>query len=151
VKEGTMNIGKLTLILSVTALLGAASPVLADETLTGPDDQTGLSTLGIDISSVGGSSAAVGQFLAQLPPDTLRGVIGGCQTAVTSQSGYAPAVVGFCRTALNQAPAGAPALGYAQEPNRAYVPSPIIERGVEPNQTLPTGDIPAQPFTSTGD
>ena len=146
-----MTIRKLALIASVATLVGAASPVLADDSnsgMTGPNDDTGLSSLGVDISRVGGGAAAVGDFLAGLSPDAQRGVIGGCRTAVNSGgSGYSPAVVGFCRTALNLEPMPGSALGYMAQPNRAYVPSPIIEnRNVIPEQTVPSGDVAPSPY-----
>ncbi len=142
-----MTLGKLALITSVATLLGAASPVLADEMSTGPDDSTGMSSLGIDISGVGGSQQAVGNFLASLSPDAQRGVLGGCQTAVGSGgSGYSPAVVGFCQTALNIGPMSGPALGYAPAQSGFFAPSPIIEnRDVLPDATIPLGDVPPVP------
>ncbi len=105
-----MTIGKLTAIVALAAGLGSGAALAA----SGPDDTTGLTSLGIDISRAGGSSESVQQFLAGLAPDTQRAVLSGCQTALANPSTYAPNVIAFCQTANGNAGFGmSPALGFA--------------------------------------
>ena len=123
-----MYIGKLTSIFALTAALGAASPALA---ASGPDDQTGLSTIGVDISRAGGSADSVQQFLAGLARDTQNLLLNGCQSAIANQAGYAANVIAFCETATGVgAPVASSALGFAPE---EPVMSPFSVPSMEPN------------------
>lgn len=111
-----MNIGKLSAIVALTAALGTGSALAA----TGADDESGFTTLGIDISGAGSSAESVHQFLAGLAPDTRRELLGGCQTAVSYPVSYAPNVVAFCATATGAAGSGmSSVLGYAPVERRA--------------------------------
>jgi hypothetical protein len=125
-----MYIGKITTLLStlgLAAALAAGTALAQDYTgdKTGQDDTTGLSAIGIDISTVGTEAASVHQFVAGLAPETQRGVLGGCQTVVNYPANVAPNVVEFCQTAIGIAPAG-PALGFAAEEPAFMAPSPMI-------------------------
>lgn len=114
-----MNIGKLSAAVALAAGLGLATPALAqsvveDSAPTGAADETGQTMLGIDISMAGRSPEAVSEFIAGLAPDTQRGLIGGCQTAVEYPGGHHQSVVGFCTTAL-EVTMGGPPMGFAPE------------------------------------
>ena len=114
-----MNIGKLSAAVALAAGLGLAAPALAQDVFddtapTGAADETGQTTLGIDISMAGHSPEAVAAFIAGLAPDTQRGLIGGCQTAVEYPAGHHQSVIGFCTTAL-EVTMGGPAMGFAPE------------------------------------
>lgn len=133
-----MNIGKITATLSIlgltagiTAGAALAQDVLSETTPSGIDDTTGLSAIGIDITTAGTGPAEVQQFIAGLAPETQRGVLGGCQTAVTYPANIAPNVVQFCENALGAAPAAGTVMGFAPPEEQQFVPSPMI--GAEPN------------------
>jgi hypothetical protein len=108
-----MYIAKLAAIAALTTALGASAALAAAATATGADDQTGFTTLGIDISGAGRSPASVQQFLAGLAPDTQRSLLSGCQTAIANPVSYAPNVVAFCETATGNVGAGMQPLGFA--------------------------------------
>ena len=108
-----MTIGKLTAIVALATGIAAAAPALASW-----DDETGFTSLGVDITTAGSSPAAVQQFIAGLAPETQRGLLNGCQTAVTYPSTYAPSVVAFCDTAIGggiMAMPATPVMGFVQE------------------------------------
>ena len=109
--EKAMYIAKLTTIVSFATVLGAASPVLAD-TPSGSLDGTGMLTIGIDVSRIGTSSEAVQQYLASVGPETLRGVIGGCQTVAANAQNYHANVQAFCAN-VNGGASTDTALGFA--------------------------------------
>ncbi len=137
-----MKMRTLAAILSVSTVVGLAGPAMAlnSDNNSGPADDTGMTTLGIDISRAGGSSASVQQFLAQLPANTRDSVLNGCQSAVASNdASFHPAVLAFCRTAVGDvntaylAPAPArgmfaPSYGYQASP-RGYVVPPTVPMG----------------------
>ena len=114
-----MKIGKLTAIVALTAALGASGSALA-----GWDDETGLTTLGIDISRAGGTPETVNQFIAGLTPEGQRGVLNGCQTALAQSAGYAQSVISFCQNALGAGVQPAPMLGFAPDEG-APVTAPV--------------------------
>jgi hypothetical protein len=117
-EEKAMNIGKLTAIAALAAGIGATAPALASLL-----DETGLNSLGIDISHVGAGPESAQQFIAGLAPDTQRAVLNGCQTAVTFPVSYPHEVRVFCQDAIGAgAPAGA--LGFMQEPASVVAPMP---------------------------
>ena len=82
--------------LTASLSLGAL-PALAH---TDAHDLNGTTDLGVNISAAGTTSASVRQFLAQLGPEARRGVLGGCETALSNQSAVAPTVVPFCQLAV---------------------------------------------------
>jgi len=106
-----MKLATLAAIVSAATLVSAlpAMAITASNStgsgdsphdMTGPGDSTGMSTLGVDISSAGGSSASVRQFLARLSPDTRNSVLTGCSNAIANHDGtFNPVVLSFCRTA----------------------------------------------------
>ena len=116
-----MKIAKITAIVAMTAALGASTSALAAW-----DDETGLTSLGIDISRAGSTPEAVNQFIAGLNPEGQRSVLNGCQTAVADSVGYAPPVISFCENALSGGGAGASTqvLGFVPEPAPMTVPLP---------------------------
>lgn len=111
---------KFASAVAVVAALGA-SPAFAqnlfDDTTNqgGPSDQTGLTSIGIDISRAGGSPEAVQQFIAGLNPEAQRGVLNGCQTAIANPVSYSTSVLAFCDTAVGGNVAGGGMLGFAPE------------------------------------
>ncbi len=115
-----MNIVKFTAILSLAAGLAAITPALAEESSL--DESPGMSSLGIDISHAGGTSATVSQFLAGLSPEAQRGVINGCQNAAipTNAGNYDQDVQSFCHV-VNGLGGNVQALGFAApEPRRVF-------------------------------
>lgn len=104
-----MAIAKFLSTVAFVAALGAVSPALAAS--NGPADETGLTTLGIDISGVGGSSQAAQQFIAGLNADAQRSVINGCQTALANPVSYSGSVLAFCENAVSVE--SGPVLGFA--------------------------------------
>jgi hypothetical protein len=100
-KENIMNrfvipaaVAALVASLSLGALPASAHAPFAS------DDNSGMSTLGVDISTVGSDPASVHQFLSQLSPDARSAVIGGCHTYLSAQEDAAPTVIPFCQTAV---------------------------------------------------
>ena len=116
-EEKAMNIGKISATVALVTGLGLAVPALAvDETTFrgGPDDETGLTTLGIDITGGTGAAQDPSTFLAGLEPQAQQMVINGCRTAIDNPVGYHGTVLGFCND-LIQTGADAfvePALGF---------------------------------------
>ena len=92
-----MTFVKLTTALAFTGALLAASSAFASSTqsTTTIDDSHGLNSIGIDVRGAGGSPEAIQQFLSRLSPETVRGVVNGCQNAVNSPS-YSQEVQSFC-------------------------------------------------------
>lgn len=122
-----MTFAKLTTILSFTAALAAATPVLAAN--TNVDDSHGVNSIGIDIRGAGGSPQA---FLSKLSPETVRGVVAGCQNAVNNPNTYPEDVQSFC-VGVNQIGGSVQqsALGFAA-PTKAPLFAPMM------NRTAPT-------------
>ena len=114
------NFTKFASAFALVAALGAVSPALAQDlfsdttTMGGPADQTGLTSLGIDISRAGGSPELVQQFIAGLNPEAQRGVLNGCQTAIANPVSYSTSVLAFCQTAVGAGTSGG-LLGFAPE------------------------------------
>lgn len=113
---------KFAAAIAVVGALGAVTPAFAQSAfdngpaaMNGPSDQTGLTSLGIDISRAGGSPEAVQQFIAGLNSEAQRGVLNGCQTAIANPVSYSTGVLSFCQNAVGTGPSGG-ALGFAAEP-----------------------------------
>jgi hypothetical protein len=118
-KEKAMKIGKITAALAFTAALGASASALAW------DDETGLTSLGIDISRAGSSPEAISTFIAGLNPEGQRGVLHGCEAAVSQPAGFHENVIGFCQTVVGLG--GVPQtqmLGFAGEEPAFVAPFP---------------------------
>lgn len=112
-----MKIANLLSTAALVAALGIAAPALAETTFDstsggGPADQTGLTTLGIDITRAGSTPDSVHQFIAGLNVEAQQSVISGCQTAVANPVSYAGSVISFCENAIG-AGATTPMLGFA--------------------------------------
>jgi len=111
---------KFAAAIAVVGALGAVTPAFAQSvfdgptTMNGPSDQTGLTSLGIDISRAGGSPEAVAQFIAGLNYEAQRGVLHGCQTAIANPVSYSTGVLSFCQNAVGTGSSGG-ALGFAAE------------------------------------
>jgi hypothetical protein len=130
-----MTIGKITAILALSAALGASTSALA-----GWDDETGLSSIGVDITRAGSSPEAVSNFIATLNPEGQRGLINGCQTAVVQPAGYHENVIGFCQTVVSLG--GVPAadtqmLGFLGEEPQLAAPFPDEQPSVAPMTVAP--------------
>jgi hypothetical protein len=97
-EEKAMNIGKISATIALATGLGMAAAAFAEESSqrSGPDDETGLTTLGIDITGGTGVEQDPSIFLTGLSPDTQQMVINGCQTAIDNPVGYHYRVLGFC-------------------------------------------------------
>jgi hypothetical protein len=88
-------------IAAVSASLTLAALPASAHAPYASDDNTGMSTLGVDISGVGSDPSSVYQFLSQLSPDARQAVIGGCRTYLGAQEDAAPTVIPFCQTAVH--------------------------------------------------
>jgi hypothetical protein len=137
-----MTFAKLTTVLSFTAALAAATPVLAT-TNTNVDDSHGVNSIGIDIRGAGGSPQAIQAFLSKLSPETVRGVVAGCQNAVNNPNTYPQDVQSFC-VGVNQIGGSVQpsALGFAA-PAKAPLFAPMMNRAAptQPNTNW-TGGSP---------
>ena len=120
-----MKIGKLTAIASFAAVLAASQAWASDSSFNGgSEDETGFSTIGVDITNAGGTPEAVHQFVAQLASQTAQSVERGCQTALTYPSGYNSNVLAFCQN-LQGSGASNEALGFmATERSKNPLASP---------------------------
>jgi len=136
-----MNIGKISATIALVTGLGMAFPALAvDETTfrSGPDDATGLTTLGIDITGGTGVAQDPSTFLAGLEPQTQQMVINGCRTAIDNPVDYHVSVLGFCNDLIQT---GADVF---VEPSLGFVPAapaPSIAPAPAPT-TGPFADLP---------
>jgi hypothetical protein len=113
------------IIRTTTAALALAASLLAVPALAsdapnpiGPLDQTGVTTLGVDISRAGATPEGVQRFLAWLGPDSAHGVVDNCSQALSNPTRYHPFVINFCQTAV----ADQTALGYAPEATGPQIP-----------------------------
>ena len=79
----------------------AAETLAGEVTIRGMEDRSGRTTLGVDISRAGSTSAKVRRFLERLPADAASKVRTGCATVMVDQANHHPALVRFC-TALPQ-------------------------------------------------
>ena len=126
-----MNIIRTTtaVLALATGLAAAAAPArAADEPNPIPAlDQTGETSLGIDISRAGDSPGGVAQFLAWLGPNSRTGVMGNCAQAVANPGRYHPFVLSFCQTAVSEQPA----LGFAPAAEPQFpAPAPMMDEPV---------------------
>jgi hypothetical protein len=111
-EEKAMNTRTTTAALALAATLLAVPALAADEpNPIGALDQTGVNSLGVDISRAGATPEGVQRFLAWLGPNSARGVIENCSQALRNPTRYHPFVINFCQTAV----ADQTALGYAPE------------------------------------
>lgn len=147
-----MAYAKILSTVALVAALGAVSPAFAqsiDMTTSstsggGPADETGLTTLGIDISRAGGTPDSVQQFIAGLNVEAQRGVVNGCQTALANPVSYSGSVLAFCQNAVG-AQASGPMLGFAPEtpvvsPAQPYEMPTMIEPSSGPVLQPDTGE-----------
>jgi hypothetical protein len=97
-----MKISKLIAILSLTTVMGAVAPALAETDSGGPPtDDSGVSTLGIDIRHFGGSPENV---LAALSPSERRSLINNCESALRSPVDKSGTILSFCQGVTGAAP-----------------------------------------------
>ena len=111
-----------TLAMLSVATLVSAGPAFAlnVQNNSGPEDATGMTTLGVDITRAGGSATSVGAFLAQLSPETRDSVLAGCHSALNgNDASFNSAVIGFCRNATGRV-STAYMPNYAQQPNGLF-------------------------------
>ena len=60
-------------------------------------DSTGKTTLGVDISAAGTTSADVQKFVAGLPSDQATKMKAGCKAAVADPANQNASVLAFCK------------------------------------------------------
>ena len=90
--------------LSLVAALAIGGSALAENVTTNgssPDsnsaNDTGMATLGLDITGAGNTPADVHSFVAGLSTDQQSGIKNGCQSIATNPTNANPAVVSFCQ------------------------------------------------------
>ncbi len=94
----------LTGIALALAVGFAAAPGFAQTATTpnsdtkgGLQDDTGMATLGVDISAAGSTKSEIDTFVAALPADQAEKVKTGCDTVVANQDNQNPKVLSFCQ------------------------------------------------------
>jgi hypothetical protein len=118
-EEKAMITRTTTAALALAATLLAVPALAADKpNPIGALDQTGVNSLGVDISRAGATPEGVQRFLAWLGPESARGVVDNCSQALRNPTAYHPFVINFCQTAV----ADQPALGYAPEASGPEIP-----------------------------
>ena len=123
-----MKISKLMAVLSLATAMGAVAPAFAATDSGGPpSDDSGVTTLGVDIRHFGGSPENV---LSALSPSERRALINNCESALRSPGDKSGTILSFCEGVTKAEPTR---LSFA-EPRRFVVqpnemPTP---RGGEP-------------------
>ena len=89
--------------LSLVAVLAIGGSALAANVTTngaatdsGSANDTGMASLGVDITGAGDTPASVHSFVASLSTDQQSGVKNGCQHIAADPTNASPKVVSFC-------------------------------------------------------
>lgn len=92
-----------TYALSLAAALAIGGSALAANVTTNgvapasnSANDTGMASLGVDITGAGNTPASVHSFVASLSTDQQSGIKNGCQRIATDPTNASPNVVSFC-------------------------------------------------------